>query len=299
MKFKFLALLVLVNFMVFGQSQNHLSEQLIRTTIRIEATNNDSISTGTGFFFSFSDENDSLNIVSVIITNKHVIKDSKYINLFFRLKNEKGTLNTSTFKVTLENTKQNVIYHSDENIDLVAIPTNGIYTYLAKRSILIDRIEISEREIPDQKTQVADIKAIEDVYMIGYPNGLWDDINNLPIVRQGISASAPYLDYRGKKEFLIDIAAFKGSSGSPVFYIKDGIYTDKGTYRARLGVKFYFLGVLYAGPQYTVEGKVLKVFPIDSGSKVATSIPMNLGYVIKASEISIFKNLLFSNVGAK
>ena len=59
--------------------------------------------------------------------------------------------------------------------------------------------------------------------MIGYPIGLIDEYNNKPIVRKGITATTYNIDYNGKKEFLIDIACFPGSSGSPIFIRRDGL----------------------------------------------------------------------------
>ncbi len=136
------------------------------------------------------------------------------------------------------------------------------------------------------------MKAFEEIYMIGYPRGLWDETNNMPIVREGITATAPYLDYNGAKEFLIDIAAFGGSSGSPVFLYNSSGYADKSgsinVGRSRL----FLLGVLYAGPQFTIDGEVIKLVPGTSSEKVKSQIQMNLGYVIKSSEILGFKTIL-------
>ena len=60
---------------------------------------------------------------------------------------------------------------------------------------------------------------VEDVLMIGYPNGLWDTTHNMPIIRRGTIATDIKLDYNEKKEFVIDAACFPGSSGSPVLFI--------------------------------------------------------------------------------
>ncbi len=47
-----------------------------------------------------------------------------------------------------------------------------------------------------------------------------------------------------------------------------------------MGGRIYLLGILYAGPLITVEGKVV-LHPSNPVSE--TDIPMNLGYVIKAA----------------
>lgn len=271
----------------------HITEQLLNGTIRIEAINKNGTSTGTGFFFTFYADKEKQKAIPVIITNKHVVNGFNQIKLFFRkVKNNEPDYG-APFIVTIPDDTNTVIQHPNKDIDLVAIPTASIYAELEKKGIGIYYIATDESRIPDDSTQKAELKSIEEVLMIGYPSGLWDTKNNLPIVRKGITATTPFVDYNGKREFLVDIAAFGGSSGSPILFYRD-IYTDKN-YIAKVGPKLYLLGILYAGPLYTVEGKVIKSNPADiiKNPDVMTNIPMNLGYVIKASEILEFKKLLF------
>lgn len=54
--------------------------------------------------------------------------------------------------------------------------------------------------------QLGELSAIEDIIMIGYPDGIWDSINNQPIIRRGITATQPKNNFNGKQEFLIDAA---------------------------------------------------------------------------------------------
>lgn len=64
----------------------------------------------------------------------------------------------------------------------------------------------------------AELAALEDIVMIGYPTGIWDSKNNMPIIRKGVTATPPNQDYEGRAEFMIDAACFPGSSGSRCFY---------------------------------------------------------------------------------
>jgi Trypsin-like peptidase domain len=276
-----------------AQNKMHITEQLLNGTIRIEAFTGNKGSTGTGFFFNFNVDKEGKSQIPVIITNKHVVNGFNSIRLFFKkTKNDEPDYGPP-FIVTIPNNSSTVIQHPNDNIDLVAIPTAQIFAELDKQNVDIFYIASTEDRIPDDATQKKELKSIEDVWMIGYPNGLWDAKNNLPIVRKGITATTPYMDYNGKREFLIDMAAFGGSSGSPIFFYRD-FYTDKETYAAKVGTKLYLLGVIYAGPNYNVEGKVIKTNPNEQISNVQTKIPMNLGYVIKASEILEFKKILIS-----
>ena len=130
---------------------------------------------------------------------------------------------------------------------------------------------------------------MEDIVMIGYPNGIWDALNNKPIFRKGITAAHPNRDYLGNKEFLIDAACFPGSSGSPVFIYNefgyfDGMQFNLGKRRVLL------LGILYAGPQHYIKGEI-QVEDRAFTPVSISSIPNNLGVVIKAENLSYFEEL--------
>ncbi len=126
--------------------------------------------------------------------------------------------------------------------------------------------------------------------MVGYPNGLWDEVHNKPIFRKGITASHLKFDYNGKKEFLIDAACFPGSSGSPVFLLYEGAFNDRNG-ELYGGTKFNLLGTLYAGPQHTAKGEIM-IKPINQLPTIMTSIPNNLGFVIKSSRILELEKLI-------
>lgn len=126
--------------------------------------------------------------------------------------------------------------------------------------------------------------------MIGYPNGLWDSVNNMPIVRRGSMATNISLDHNGKREFVIDAACFPGSSGSPVILFNKGGYTDKKGNLNWGNGRLYLLGILYAGPQLTVTGeiKVVTVPNVQQKALSVSHIPNNLGYIIKSNVILDF-----------
>lgn len=282
---RFLAILTFVN-VSFSQNA-HVTEQLTYNTIKIQTEK----FTGTGFFFSFKVEKDSSKQIPVIITNKHVIAGSKKIFLYFRQAKNGQPQNGPAMIFEIPNTFKTVFDHPNPKVDLVAIPIAPILQQLESKGITAYTVAFSEKEIPTFEIQKSELKAFEDIYMIGYPNGLWDSKNNMPIVRRGITATAPYLDYNGSKEFLIDIAAFGGSSGSPVFLYNSSGYADKAGNLNVGGSRLFFLGILYAGPEYSIDGEVIKAIPGDV-EKVKSNIPMNLGYVIKSSELLGFKTVL-------
>ena len=144
------------------------------------------------------------------------------------------------------------------------------------------------------KEQLKELRTVEDVLMVGYPIGLWDQHNNRPIFRKGITATHVGLPYNGKKEFLIDIAAFPGSSGSPVYIYREGlrVVNSVGDRLAGRDDLFYFAGVLYAGPMYNAHGEIIvKNVPTQMTPLVNSQIPSNLGIVIASEELMEFEKI--------
>jgi hypothetical protein len=124
--------------------------------------------------------------------------------------------------------------------------------------------------------------------MVGYPNGLWDAKNNFPLLRRGITASHPAIDYdvNGVATTVVDMACFPGSSGSPIFIYDNGSFIDKKG-NVHLGSsRAIMLGVLYSGPTIQADGSiVIKDIPTVNTPVPQLNLMMNLGYAIKASEL--------------
>jgi hypothetical protein len=251
--------------------------QLVLTTCRIVATADDGRSQiGTAFFYTFPVQGQD---GVLLITNRHVCEGMKTAVLLISQADSEGkAIPGSHVSITVENLASVVSYHPDPTVDLAGF---GIME-------AIDRLQangqrpifkaIGDNLIPPPELR---FQAIEDIYMVGYPSGLYDAHHNLPIVRRGITASSFNLDYEGRAEFLIDAACFPGSSGSPV------VIANSGSYAANSGIwfgdRFYLLGVLFAGPQFDAEGR-LEAVPIPSTltARARVSIPMNLGYCVKS-----------------
>jgi hypothetical protein len=182
------------------------------------------------------------------------------------------------------------IRHPNTNVDLAIMPLGMMMnSLLAERGLRIDDVPLSHLTIPSA-SQLSAYGVFQEVKFMGYPTGLWDSKNNLPIVRRGMTASDPVVDYEGRKEFLIDAAVFGGSSGSPVFVASDGP-TWTGDSMGSHGVKL--LGIVSAVYQYDFEGKVTQIIipsALDFQSK--TTLPINLGVVIKSSCLEDFETVL-------
>lgn len=266
------------------------TEQLAFSTVRIEVVTEEGSGTGTGFFFNFL--SDGKQSIPVIVTNKHVVKGSFQGTFLLTLANNDGTPNIGSYvPVSLDNFEGRWIFHPDDGVDLAIMPIAPILTEASRKGFKPFIIQIDKTNIPSGD-QLKELTAVEDILMVGYPIGIWDKKNNYPIFRRGITATHPANDYNGKQEFMIDAACFPGSSGSPVFLCNIGNYVDKKG-NTVIGSRFYFLGILYAGPQYTNKGEVVIVdIPTKTETISLSNIPVNLGYVIKAKELFDFDEVL-------
>ena len=166
-------------------------------------------------------------------------------------------------------------------MDLCAILIGGILNSLSSKLYFKS---FSEENIISEEYIHNSISNIEDVTLIGYPDGIADNYNNLPVVRRGITATSIKYDFDNKKEFLIDSAIFPGSSGSPVFIYNQGSYSIGNTLYA--GDRMLLIGVVYATYQHEINGN-LEAVEIPSSNRIISKsvVPNNLGIVIKAKRI--------------
>lgn len=275
--------------------QMALSEQLLYSTVRIECLEGEQVvSTGTGFFMKLLEHDDGRH-VPVIVTNKHVVKNAKKGRLIFTLSDDKGNPSSKLTKFEIEDFENMWIMHPENYIDLCILPIGQFLQSFTLTGQSVFYIPVGTDIIPDKET-LDKLGAIEDIVMVGYPNGLWDSVNNLPILRKGITATHPNRDYNGVKEFMIDAACYPGSSGSPVFIYNDGSYSD-GLGTLMVSSRILLVGVLYAGPQFTATGEIHVVnIPTSNKPIVLSNIPNNLGIVIKSEKLldfeAILKNLI-------
>jgi len=71
------------------------------------------------------------------------------------------------------------------------------------------------------------LTAVENVLMYGYPIGMYDERNVLPLIWSGVTASHPAIDFNEEKIGVVDIASFPSSSGSPILIVNEGGFWDR------------------------------------------------------------------------
>lgn len=273
----------------------HPLDQLMKSVVRIEATLQDgSVVTGSGFAYRFASQEGGLH-VPAIVTNKHVIEGASKVSLPISVADKSGNSTGQYEVITYELNNKNVMRHPNDEVDLCAILAAPIHQYFEQKNLQPALVHL-DKEITATTDTFTELLPLEEVTMIGFPNGIWDSTNNGSIARRGVIATIPENDYLGKKQFVVDMACFPGSSGSPVFLANFGNYSDRQG-NLIMGTRIKLLGILYAGPQHTASGEiVLAPVPTQNKPMSFTSMPNNLGYVIKAIELeemeTIAKNLL-------
>ncbi|QWS49414.1 serine protease [Bacillus sp. JNUCC-24] len=263
----------------------NFTNSLLYSTVRIECQEGNSTSTGTGFFYKFHFED---TVVPVIVTNKHVVEGYSKGKLIFNIGDKNANKPEGQKAVNLDDFNMNWILHPEEDVDLCIFP----FSYLANQLLKDEGLEIFFRAIDKNfipsSEMIETLIPREDILVVGYPNGIWDEFNNLPILRDGITATHYMYDYNGHKKFLIDASIFPGSSGSPVYIYNQNFIDNKGN--TSIGTeRLLFIGIVYAVYNHTASGKIEIQSPTNQGLSVSTRVPINLGLVIKSEKMLDFE----------
>ena len=270
------------------------------STLRLQCTGAAGVATGTGFLFSFAFPELGADVeVVTIITNKHVLQGATELATWVTLI-PKGTIEAMDDscripgaqhqQITIANPFARTAHHPSPGVDLCAIAVSDVWADIVQRHSVRHTV-LGEGWLPSPELRNI-LRPIEPIVMVEYPNGLWDEANNLPVVRNGLTGSHPLIDWNQQKKFLVDAACFPGSSGSPVFLFQDGMFRASAENYSP-GTRASLLGVLWGGPLFKYEGKIEQQ-PIPTGT---TGVPvisamMNLGYVVRADEILALKDVI-------
>lgn len=269
-----------------------LSEQISYSVVRLECKiNENNYSVGTGYVMEFLRNNENNTCKYVVITNKHVIENSIQITMYFNLCINGKPIDTEKRGIIISKDLYSQLIRNHTETDLCAIDiTPLILEWKNKYKTDLFILPIPMQIIPSQKV-LEELKQIEEIVMVGYPIGLMDEYNNKPIFRKGITATHPKFNYNNKKEFLIDIACFHGSSGSPVFIINEGSYSDKHC-NVTIGGRIILLGTVYQNRIENTNGEIkIMEIPTSTHPVSVTGIPINIGAVIKSETLYDLENM--------
>lgn len=258
----------------------NLEQQLIHTTMRVQTQDKDgrpSVATAFVYHEPADGENE---FYAFLISNKHVLlSDASSLKVSGLCKDDQGNpIYGCTTEIDLRCPscgEFHIFGHPDPDVDVAAI---GIGRQLNEQNIFYRAIGPSNL-LNAQGDDKGLMKGLfESIMFIGYPAGLYDTHNVLPIARFGRLATMLDFDYLGKPQFLIDASVFPGSSGSPVFVFRK--FQRKHEKGFTFGEEPYFLGVLAAVHQKKDYGNIIPV-----NFAVEMSREINLGLVFKQETV--------------
>ena len=277
---------------------NQIHDNLRYATTRLSVVNSTGkVRVGTGFFFVVRiNEKTSYPL---LVTNKHMIcnenNEEDWKDLLFKINkaDENGNpLLGEVEQIRITNIPDTVRFiHPD--VDLCAFSFGGYLKSFDAKGIKICYKYFPEELIPNSD-DLPVISSLEDILMVGYPDGMADEKNNLPIVRRGITATDFKIDYNGRKEFLIDASIFKGSSGSPIVICNIGSYNNAEG-KLCLGDRTFFLGVQYRGEFSKFQDNIYikdDKGEIHNASNVISANFNDLGFCVKSECLLYFKEVI-------
>lgn len=277
--------------------RDNIVDQLVYSTARIICTNEKETAYGSGFFMLYNDDNKKERYFA-FVTNKHVVRGYSQAEIDLVASDANGDpVDTEHIRIRLPDLQKNCVYHPEENIDICFVLISSEMAQLYEKG-KIPYYRCVGNELILQNEDFASLTSVEEIIMIGYPNGIIDGFNCKPVVRKGITATSLKLDYNGQPVFVIDAACFPGSSGSPVFLRKTGLEKEKTSEGLQIGVtaSYSLLGILYAGPTIEIDGRiVVKDIPTTAVPVAEMKSMMNLGYVVKINKAVELFRLIASN----
>ncbi|HBA87125.1 MAG TPA: hypothetical protein DCZ75_03795 [Geobacter sp.] len=207
-----------------------LDDAFLRSTVLVAfSTGPMSQSVGSGFLL-FRPVSDNQGQV-YLITNKHVLPSpTGPDNITIRV-NIKSAANPQVqdLPVPIYNKKKQYLptvrFHPNPGYDVAAV---NITEQVARQGIegvwLPYDLLVTDERLKDEHISIGD-----DIFLLGYPDGIFDQRNVSPILRRGVLATSPNQGYAFNERlrrqyglperidgFLIDAGVFPGSSGSVV-----------------------------------------------------------------------------------
>lgn len=207
-----------------------------------------------------------------LVTNYHVIRDSKNFKVYITLHyyDENGKIYEEFHKdipFTIDKSSDDVKINKE--YDLCVIYFDSVLNNISDKTQKANIVAIPFKGLVDDYSQ---FNYVEKIVMIGYPNALIDEVRNLPIVREGITATGMCENYNGEFCFIINVPVFHGSSGSPVYYL-----TNENKVRLVGIVSHFYKETIDVHDSNNLEHIIGKaVIPNGLGKVVKTNILLDL-----------------------
>jgi hypothetical protein len=269
----------------FDINKLRLSLLLSLSTVRIVARfPNRKPIVGTGFFYLCSTE---YGDVECLVTCRHVVADASDASFVFHRWPTGAPNDGEQLPVNLSSLGKAWVPHPNEELDLVAFPMPPLSAILRDiHGVAYKALAFGPGNAPDAEASKS-IVAGDEVVMVGYPTGLWDEANGMPIFRRGSLATHLAFDYQKAPAFVVDIQALPGSSGSPIVLFSEEWFDQPGAAMNALP-HLKLLGVL--GEDHLFRDTGIVTSPTGDPSGLATSMELHagLGIATKAAELRHF-----------
>lgn len=276
-------------------------EYLVNAAVKIQTVDSVVIRDGkevpyggyaTGLFFLLESNKGK---VPTIITTKTAIASAQSVTFFFLDADTAGLPVYGNLRpVTIARNELAILFHPEAEVDLAMVLINPILDYLQKQKIKISYHNLDESLIPNDSVMNT-LNVIDDLLMIGHPAGLRPELNGVPFVKKGVSATPMFLDYQHKKEFIADIPVYDGSSGAPVVLYQPLNYSNRFDQRTP-AQRVLLVGINYAALSGGYRQKTIPRLPhLLSGQEQEPAEKMfDAAIIIKSQKILNFKKLLES-----
>lgn len=201
------------------------------------------------------------------------------------------------FRLVVQDWQKVWFGHPSPVVDIAVCPLAPLEAHIREQyGITLFHRYVSNGMIPSEE-QIKELDAIEPITFIGYPNGIWDRKNFLPVARRGTTASPIEVDFEDTPQFVIDASVFGGSSGSPVFILNQGTFSTKRGALA-VGSRLLFVGVIAAVFFRKSMNEIVAVpVPTQVRPMAQQQEMLDLGIVVKARTVVETIEALLSSRG--
>jgi len=220
---------------------------------------------GSGFFyFEYGPDDNKVQgphwraIVRIyVVTAKHLIQPTRLRDLViftFAIRvGKQDHVDWHRLELSGEELGKRLHVCKKDDVDVAVVDVTDLENQEIKK-LLDERVQVMNisgatlDQLPNKSP--IEVQPGDDVIVIGYPRGLYDQFNKLPVLKKGILSTPIGLRFNGQDAFLLDFKYYEGSSGSLIISKPTHFGVGKrGESQWSTTRQYVFLGV-YEGETY-------------------------------------------------